>query len=275
MDIYILSFRKLGKPFLVASNVEWFQWNPDGRTFSVDTDKKSLIGRVNSQNSLMPFAPKINDPIYIQKWLSDKKVMYVAKKNKELYYGTSDLEGLELHELGIYNESLTISNNLKFLAKRYWDKNEKKDKLIISSIEGFKRIELSERDLYDGPVWSPDDNKIAYLKNQEGYYSIWIFNLGTKSTKKLIDLERDKNSEFGVSDIKWDVSGDKIYTVYNEAKFLKSKKSYLLTYNFMTNKVTIKNLGVAGADNIIWTKDSKKLYYTDKNRSRIYEIKID
>jgi len=91
-----------------------------------------------------------------------------------------------------FNESApTWSFDNKKIAYQILDNGT--NRISIISIDGTDTMLSSHNEIFgkeqqfneSAPKWSPDGNYIAYTSNQSGKYEIWIYNLETRTKKRL------------------------------------------------------------------------------------------
>lgn len=272
---------------LITPNCRSFEWNPDSFHFSIDTKTRSYLGNIDDPLKIKLFAPNIKSRVLIHKWLSNKELIYFLDKGKNSVFGIGDLDGNLNEEIASYQE-YAVSNNKNLIAYSYWYQSNGKNKRsvkVYSTKEGktisFKNIDnIAPNSQTTLVYWSPDDRKIAYKKysgTKQLTKQLWVTDISSHESTKIFELDiKYADSGFiGGETVKWINNGSGLAFVYSTASLYGEQACYLVTYDFTTKKTSKKRLPIWNIQNINWSSDGTRLYYTNANRNEIYKVDLN
>jgi tricorn protease len=122
-----------------------------------------------------------------------------------------------------------------------------------------KKIALGDKAFYSTPRWSPDCKKIAYLDNHAHLFYIDL------AAKKPVLVETDYYFNGTGLAAAW--SADSQWLTYS--KTLKSHMAAIYLYSVVTGKSTQVTDGMSDAENPVFDKNGKYLYFTASTNSGV------
>jgi len=158
-------------------------------------------------------------------------IVYMTKVNKNIEHGYISTLGLDLKEI----TELWYEN----LRAKYLLEDEKRD---MPTGEKIVKKPKKETEYYQIKV-SPTGNYVAYLTNEMGKYSIWVYNTETQKRKKILTRGNriDRISDYSFPLITWNPNGE-ILSIITEYKgyieislYTMGQKSFLKTFRKSTN----------------------------------------
>ena len=157
-------------------------------------------------------------------------------------------------EQGVHRRDVTWSPNGRTVAYITDEKGVQQLALYDAASGTKKLLDLGEAPAYyDGPVWSPDSTKVAYLDNKT---QLWILDIkSAKNTK--VDTTVFNNPRHTYSP---DWSPDSKWLTW--ARDLENHLDAIFVFNVDTAKKTQLTDGLADADSPVFDKGGKYLYFT-------------
>ena len=286
-DIYLIDSD--GKSLRALKNSEKNedepQFSPDGKSIAFTRDGQ--IWQCNLDGSNEKQLTNIYTEASGFKWSKDgKKILFVSS----VYPDCKTQECNEQKDKE-KKESKVKAEIFTHLMYRHWNdwRGDKRSHLFLPDVATGKFSDLTEGNKEDVPPlalgsandynFSPDGSEVAYALNPtftkatSTNIEIYLLNLASPSEAKIISTSKGVDCQPVFSpDGKWIA-----WTSMKRAGFESDKKDLVL-YDRKTMK--IKNLTDdldKSVDEIIWTPDSKAVYFTAANEiySSIYKIDIE
>lgn len=263
------------------------QFNPEGRKISFIRDGQIWISNIDGSNEqqLTDIYTKVNE----YKWSSDgKKILFTSK----VYPGCSDddCNRVKDEEKEKSKVKAEIFDELMF---RHWDewRGEKRSHLFLLDVQEKTYTDLTPGSEFEVPPvalgssndfnLSPVGNEAAYTMNKSGFLAVStnndIFVLDVSKTKKR-KTEAEKISVSTGNDNQPVYSPDGKYIAFvsmKRAGFEADKKDIVLFNRSTSNLENLTDTLNLSAGDIIWSPDSKEIYFTAENEIYNSIFKVD
>ncbi|MCJ7554507.1 MAG: S9 family peptidase [Ignavibacteriaceae bacterium] len=285
-DIYLIDFD--GKNLRSIKNSEKNEgepkFSPNGKTISFTRDGQ--IWQCNFDGSNEKQLTNIYTEASGFEWSADgKKILFVSS-----VYPDCKTQQCNEEKDKACEESKVKAKIFTELMYRHWNdwRGDKRSHLFLLDIEGGNFTDLTSGNKEDVPPmalgssndynFSPDGNEVAYALNAEftkatsTNIEIYLLDLKSPKSPKLISTSKGVDCQPVYSpDGKY-----LAWTSMKRAKFEADKKDLIL-FNRKTNEV--KNLTESfdkSVDEIIWTPDSKTIYFIAGNEiyNSIYKLDL-
>ncbi|MCC7302280.1 MAG: PD40 domain-containing protein [Bacteroidia bacterium] len=189
-------------------------------------------------------------------------ILYMTKLSR-------NVENAFLFVLGVSVKNVTYEW-LEFYKGRYGDSDKSRN--LPSSPSVLKKIKASR--VFSQAKVSPDGQKLAYVTNEMGQYKVWIRDLTTGKTKRIIKREKkiDRINDYSFPLLTWHPTGE-ILTIITEYK-----GELLMTYYTLSNgkKDIVKMVNFEKILDLSYAPDGKRIAISgvNKGQSDIYVFHI-